>query len=188
VGPNLCKEETQVRKFLLLTLLVVLFFTMAAGATVINFDDLGDGVVPDGYQGVTWFGQWTNYTEAQDPYNPHSPPGRVYDGVNDGMFQFGSAVEFDGAWFAGHEDATVQFQGYLNGSLVFTSDILAPSNVPTFLSSGYAGMVDTIHVLSPRPDFFIMDDVTYNSVPEPGSLLLMGTGIAGLAGYIRRKF
>ena len=69
------------RKFLLLTLLVVLFFTMAASATVINFDDLGDGVVPDGYQGVTWFGQWTNFTEAQDPYNPHSPPGRVYDGV-----------------------------------------------------------------------------------------------------------
>lgn len=176
------------RKLLFLTLLLVLFFTLAANAsTIINFDNLPDGLVPDGYQGVTWFSQWTNYTEVQDPYNPHSPPGRVYDGLNDAMFKFGSPVTFEGAWFSGYDFATVQFQGYLNGQLEFTSGVLAPSNVPTFLDSGYAGQVDTIHVLSPSPDFFVMDDVTYTSVPEPGSLLLMGSGLAGLAGYIRRK-
>jgi hypothetical protein len=59
----------------------------------------------------------------------------------------------------------------------WSSGSLAPSGVPTFLGSGYAGPVDEVGVVSPWPDYFVMDDVTYesgSSTPEPASLSLVG--------------
>ena len=44
-----------------------------AGTTVVTFDTLPDGTVPDGYGGINWDSNWIVYSEAQDPYNPESP-------------------------------------------------------------------------------------------------------------------
>ena len=43
--------------------------------------------------------------------------------------------------------------------------------------------------MSPSPDFFVMDDVTYggSSTPEPGTLGLLATGAIGALGVIRRR-
>jgi PEP-CTERM motif-containing protein len=162
----------------------------AAKATVVTFDDLpGDGVVPDGYAGITWNGQWNYYLDSQPPYTPESSPTRVYDlpGVT-GAFEFSGPVVFDGAYFAGFESAPVTFEMLLGGVTVATSGTLAPSDVPAFLSSGYGGLVDTVIVHSPEPDFFVMDDVTFHAggVPEPASWALMIAGM-GLAGATLRR-
>lgn len=178
------------RWFLIAGLCVCFAACMSAATVVVNFDDLtGNGGVPNGYAGMNWGGQWTYYDDVQPPYNPSSPPERVFDFVDEGQFSFLSPVVFDGAWFSGYDFATVQFNLYLSSVLVASSSSLAPSGTPTFLGSGYAGLVDEVGVVSPSPAFFVMDDVTYesgSSTPEPASLLLVG-GAMGLLAFVARR-
>lgn len=179
------------RWFLIASLCACFAAVVNAGTVVVNFDDLtGSGVVPDGYAGMNWGGQWNYYGYDQPPYNASSPPNRVYDFVPEGQFSFLSPVVFDGAWFAGYDYATVQFNLYLSGVLVASSAVLAPSGTPTFLGSGYAGLVDKVGVVSPDPDYFVMDDVTYesgSSTPEPATLSLVGGAMGLLAFVVRRR-
>ena len=123
-------------------------------------------------------GVWNAYQELQDPYTAHSAPFRVYDFNAEGFFSFLTPQVFNGAWFAGVSDTSVSFNLYDSvGNLLGTSATIFMSNVPTFLDSGYAGLVSKVGVASNRPDFFVMDDITYGgnaTVPEPGSLFLVG--------------
>lgn len=171
----------------------LLTFATTAGATVVTFDDLSghDGVVPDGYGGITWNGQWSYTDYAQDPYIPASPPMHVFDALTAGQFDFSAPVTFDGAYFVGYPDATVQFKLYLDGALVSTSGVFAPSDVPTFLASGYGGAVDEVRVVSPRAGFFDMDNVTYHSdpaaIPEPATWTMLLLGFFGLGAGLRAR-
>ncbi|MGD0697585.1 MAG: PEP-CTERM sorting domain-containing protein [Terriglobia bacterium] len=163
-----------------------------ASTVVVNFDDLvGQAAVPDGYGGINWGGVWTYYGYAQDPYNPESPPNRIYSpqtGAGEYDFSFLTPEVFDGAYFAGQDFATVYFNLYDGASLVWTSASLNPSGVPTWLDSGYSGLVTKVGIYSLANDFYVADNITYqSSTPEPATLLLMGTGLLGLARRLKRK-
>lgn len=150
---------------------------LSASADIINFDDLiGQAPVPPGYGTVQDWTGWTYYDWAQHPYNPHSPPCRVY--TSSGTFKFGRDVVFDGAWFAGHGTSRgfqpIYFTLYRGGQLVHTSSQidLQSDGVPTWLASGYTGLIDTVTVNGSH-GFYIMDDVTFF---EAGGLRLSLTG------------
>ena len=174
---------------IILAVMLVFGSVGMAGAVVVNFDDLvGQALVPNGYGGINWNDEWTYYGWTQDPYNPSSPPVRVYDFVSEGKFDFVTPDQtFNGAWFSGVDTTTVKFNLYNDGILVASTLPIFMSNVPTFLDSGYSGLVDVVGVLSNAPDFFVMDDVTYggHQVPEPATLMLFGVGLVGV-GIARR--
>jgi hypothetical protein len=182
-----------IAKILVGVVLTVFLLGMAAYAstTVCTFDDLvGQAPVPDGYCGITWSGNWTYYGFSQPPYNPHSPPNRIYDQSNStNFFSFPTPEVFQGAWIAGNSFATVTFDLYNGNNLVWTSATGIPTDTPTFLASGYSGLVTKVVVDSPAPDFFILDDVTYGTgggTPEPASLLLLGSGLLALGSRARK--
>jgi hypothetical protein len=104
-------------------------------------------------------------------------------------FYFPSLVRFDGAYFAGLDFSTATFQLYNSGSLVATSGTLIPSSTPTFLASGYTGLVDEVRVSLASVGYIVMDNVTYNTdietVPEPSTIL--GLGVLGFGAFCQRK-
>ena len=165
-----------------------------AGATVLSFDDIGvEGTVPDAYGGLDWSAAgWTAFSTEQEPYTAHSGSGRAATGwgADDAasLIRFVAPATFQGAWMAGVAGATVSFQLYAGGQLVATSATLDPSATPTFLPSGYAGLVDAVQVHSPAHAYFVMDDFSFTTaVPEPQSVLLMVLGLALLSGLARAR-
>jgi hypothetical protein len=162
----------------------------AANATVVTFDSLtGDGVVPNGYGGIQWGGNWSYFDGAESPYTPESAPERIYpnDIVADAIFSFSSPTVFDGAYFSGDPEVSVQFDLYLDGNLVATSGSLAPTATPAYLASGYNGLVDKVQVVDSvgSADYWVMDNVTYGVVPEPAAWALMLMGVGGIGAALR---
>jgi len=182
--------------FLLIASVLVLGSTLAS-ATVCDFESLGPGAgtVPTGYCGINWAGEWQYYDAPQPPYTAASGTERAFTTGNapSAEFFFTSPVTFTGAWFAGYDTISgpnqINFYLYLGGNLVSTSGILVPSDVPAFLASGYSGSVDEVLVFSNQAlGYFVMDDVTYNPAPEPGTLGLLISGALGAFGVARRRF
>jgi len=191
---------------LLAALLLAVAASRAQATTiVITFEDFPDAFAqtafPASYAGLTWT-NWQHYA----PLAPYQPNGQnaifagPAGGANVNSFAFTDTV-FTGAWFSLSPFAafqgTVQFQLFLDNTLVHTSTTLSSIvNDPSlrFLPSGYSGLVDEVRVVTSAGLIptdgnaaWIMDDVTFEAVPEPGSLLLLGSGLASAAAWHRRR-
>lgn len=176
----------------------LLAFAGVANATVVDFDSLtwDTNLTGTGYSGITW-GTSTDKAEGYTgswhtpdsvgyvtPINgtPHSLPMCVLNwyGPDNLWFEFPTPVYFNGAWFSqAGINALPDVRFYDN--LGNVSGWMTVQNTSKWLNAGFTGST-RIYVerrLAAYPDYkgseyYLMDDVTYNAVPEPSSLLAVG--------------
>jgi len=175
--------------FLLLTLAVA---TNVASATVLTFDSLvGQALVPNGYGGFTWNNMYylngVNYGAGYGN-GVVSPPNVAYNGyAQDASISMAGGFNFDGAYFtAAWNDENVEIIGTLGGNPVFDDTFAIYYAGPIWYSFGGAN-VDYVVFKSLGGSQMAIDNLTYNSIPEPGTLMLVGTGLLGVLGTLRRR-
>lgn len=185
-------------------------FTLAA--TVITFDDLNESgrgsYIVSPYEGLSW----SNFGCLNGILDPTTYP-LLTDGYYYGVVsasnvalnvlgnpaEIDSATSFDflsayltGAW---HSNLNIEVQGFRSGISVYDTTVVASATSPTLFTFDYLN-IDRLYFNSFGGDVafghdggnhFVMDNFTFEFVPEPSSLLLAAGGALLLWPLLKRK-
>ncbi|MBI4686523.1 MAG: PEP-CTERM sorting domain-containing protein [Nitrospirae bacterium] len=204
-------KRMRIVSFLLALLVIGLCFTGLSQASVLTFEDLYPGYetfgspIPAGYGGFNWnsSAHWTTKNALPGTGYEYGTVGNVslfswWDiqgslplSMSDGYFDFNGAY-ITAAW-DGFEWVTVE--GLRDGSTVYSTLISTsnnPAGAPYWFDFNYLN-VDTV-LFTPHGYNIVIDNITYNyagnqgggNVPEPATLLLVGSGLVGLAGLKKK--
>jgi hypothetical protein len=204
------KTRLLVLPLVCLTALTV-YATSTRSQTVITFDDLsaspGGTLIPTGYQGLSW----SNFaaTDAILRFNSGHVDGYYYGMVspsNVALNAGGSPAEIDargtnfdflstyltGAW---NSNLNIEVEGFRSGTLLYDTTVVASATSPTLFTFDYVD-INRLYfnsyggqpAFTPVPEYpFVMDNLTFEFVPEPSSLMLASVGAALLWPLLKRK-
>jgi len=181
----------------------------SAQATVLTFDDVTSSSwasVPQNYGGLIWdlaaqCCEGWHIWQPTDSYPAHSGHYVAYAHSNRVGVSFADTSIFDGAYFSGYPYSSVSYDLYFHNALVSSSHSVRLNGGPTWLGSGYTGLVDRVQfVVQGSGQYWVMDDFTYHApspstpppqlpaIPEPETHALMLAGLILLAGVsVRRR-
>jgi hypothetical protein len=192
----------------LLTLLAV----PSCQAGVVTFDDLpldtGNGsFITNGYQGLVW----SNFAAVNAVlFTGLNGSNGYYNGMvsvsNVALNAFGAPAEIDsttnfnflsvyltGAW---NSNLNIEVEGFSGGNLLYDQTVVVSATNPTFFTFNYLN-IDRLYFNSyggqyagfpsGSAEHFVMDNFTFEFIPEPSSLLLTALGGISLVAFLRRK-
>ena len=182
-----------------------------AQAQLITFDDAMTGCgstgLSNGYQGFNWNNfyvlnatpgcyQASGYTNGivSSPnvaYNSYANPASVSLA---GSFTFNS-VYMTAAW---NDGLNVFVQGFVGVNPVYSQLLVINTNGPTLFAPNWTGVDEVLftssggtpHGYSGGGTHIAFDNMLMNNAtvtPEPATLLLLATGLAGIGGIVRRR-
>ena len=196
------------------TALATLFAAMSlvastASAQLITFDDLADNgtgtAINYGYAGLNWDSfdvlNTTNFIASHlvngfvngavsgnnVAYNDGANPATISSATGFNLVD----ANFAGAWNDGLQIDAIAFSNTTFYSTTFTVNSTGPTDIVfnwnnitsvTFSSSG-----GTDAGYGPYSKQFVMDNLTISTTPIPAALWLVGSALAGLLGFVRRK-
>lgn len=196
----------------------LLFATVSssAWADVLTFDNISNPneyttlPIPGNYGGFTWSDNIYLMTQGyyqQNYGNTYGYPSASNAAFNTGgslsvTVAGGSTFNFNGAYFTGwayynslesFTSRSITVNGYSGTTLIGTVTVTLPTDSFVWVNANFSG-VDRVDFLNDGNDmrWWVMDNFTFNesiSTPEPSSLLLLTTGLGGiaLAAYRRKK-
>jgi hypothetical protein len=180
--------------------------------SVITFDDLPDSLgganITNGYQGLSWSNFFVVNAVLQSNFFGY------VTGANYGMVSLsnvafnggGSPAEVDargtnfdflntyltGAW---NSNLNIEVEGFRSGTLLYNTTVVVSATSPTLFTFDYMD-IDRLYFNSfgGEPAFgnnngnnFVMDNMTFEFIPEPSSLLLGALGALLLWPLLKRK-
>lgn len=192
--------------------LLVFSALSARSQTVVTFDDLPNSTtgtfIADGYQGLNWtnFGVINAVLESNvfgvsgANYGMVSPSNVAFNG-------FGLPAEIDspgsnfnflstyltGAW---NSNLNIEVQGFSGATMLYDTTVVASATSATLFTFDYLNVNGLTFISSGGQNAgfasglgeeFVMDNFTFEFVPEPSSLLLTALGLVTVWAFVKRR-